>query len=165
LLDPELDDFYVVKELKAANEKAKRTMTGAQMPDFNVLNIHGKPYSRDSFSNHYSILAFVSMWHDECQTKELLLDEIMTSFPEDTPDVMLVSLDENPQAVRNLVGKDSIRWNIVTDSAGQAIELMDLYNVNMIPRCYLMDKEGNILLKTENGIELKKVLGELTGEN
>jgi peroxiredoxin len=158
LLDPKLDDFYIVKELKNATEKAKRTLEGMKAPDFNVININGESCSTASFIGNCFILAFVSMWSDGCQTKELLLDEIISSYPNDRLGVMLVSLDEDQRQVRELVSKDSIRWNIVTDSAGQAIELIDLYNVNMIPQCYLMDIEGNILLKTENGIELKQVL-------
>jgi peroxiredoxin len=165
LLAPEQDGFYVVKELRAACEKAKRTMTGAQAPGFNVSDITGKPYDRNSFFNRYFILAFVAMWQEECQTKELLLDEVITAFPEDSLGVLLVSLDENLRQVREQVAGDSIRWNIVADSAGQAIALMDTYNVGILPSCYLIDREGNILLKTDNGIELKQALGGLLKEN
>ncbi|MDR3269768.1 MAG: redoxin domain-containing protein [Tannerella sp.] len=158
LLNPELDDFHVVKELKASNEKAKLTMKGAAAPDFSVLNINRVHFNKNSFSNRYCILAFV---HNEHQTRELLLDEIVTTYPDDSLSVMLISLDESPQQVREQVRKDTIPWNIVTDSAGQAIGMIDLYNVNRLPLCYLIDKEGNIRLKTENGIELEQVLSEL----
>jgi peroxiredoxin len=161
LLNPDLDDFYVVKELKTFSERAKRTMIGADAPDFNVHNIYGTPYNVHSFAGRYFILVFIAMWNDMCQTDELLLDEVVTSFPNDTLEVMLVSLDENSQEVRNLVRNDSIRWNVVTDSAGQSIELIDLYNVNTTPRCFLIDRDGTIILKTENGIELKQKLREL----
>jgi len=165
LLNPELADFYVVKELNAFIEKAKQTMTGAKAPDFNVANTKGTSYSRGSFRNRFLIMAFVSMWHDDCQTNELLLDEIRTSYSEDTLGIMLVCLDEYPQKVREQVRNDSIQWNIVTDSAGQAISLIDLYNVNVIPRCYLIDRGGSIVLKTENGVELKHMLEKIITEN
>ena len=42
--------------------------------------------------------------------------------------MLLISLDDDPQEVRKLLAKDSINWNLVTDSAGQATMLVDLYN-------------------------------------
>ncbi|MDR1676650.1 MAG: TlpA family protein disulfide reductase, partial [Tannerella sp.] len=154
LLNPALDDFHVVKELKGAVEKAKRTVAGAKAPEFAVTNLDGVSFRPDSFAGRYFILAFVSAWSDNCQTDELLLNEILSAYPADRVAVMAVSLDEDPQPVRELIRRDSIAWNVVIDSTGEAIELMDLYNVNIIPRCYLIDGERTILLKTENGIEL-----------
>ncbi|MDR2040966.1 MAG: AhpC/TSA family protein [Tannerella sp.] len=161
LLNPALEGFHIVRELKGVVEKAKRTMTGAKAPDFAVTNLDGTVFRLDSFAGRYLILAFVSAWSDDCQTKELLLDEVLSPCPDDRVAVLAVTLDEDPQPVRELIRKDSIAWNVVIDSTGEAIELMDRYNVNIIPRCYLMDGKGTILLKTENGIELKQVLEEL----
>ena len=74
----------------------------------------------------------------------------------------MVSLDDDSQEVRNAVESDSIQWNIVTDSASQTMMLMDLYNVSTLPRCFLIDKEGKIILKTDNGIEIRKTLDNLS---
>jgi peroxiredoxin len=159
-LNPKLADFYVVQDLRVYTGKAKQTIIGAKAPDFSVKNIYGNSFSVDSFLNSYFLLAFTSMWNDMCHTNELHLDEIIAAFPKDSLRVMLVSLDENPQELRDLLRKDPVQWNIVTDSAGQAIQLLDLYNVNVLPRCFLMDKAGTIILKTENGVELKKALDQ-----
>jgi peroxiredoxin len=161
VLHPRVDDFYVVRDLKTYTEKAKQTIVGSKAPDFNVFNLYGQTFSRDSFSNRYFILAFTTMWNDMCQIEELHLDEIISSFSKDSLKVMIVSLDENPQELRTLLHLDPIQWNIVTDSIGQAIELLDVYNINVLPRCFLMDKEGMIILKTENGVELKHKLEQL----
>ncbi|MDR1335674.1 MAG: AhpC/TSA family protein [Tannerella sp.] len=165
LLNPELDGFHAVKRLRETVEKAKRTVAGAKAPEFAVTNLDGISFRPDSFAGRYFILAFVSSWADGCQTDELLLDEIQSAWTPEKVEVMVVSLDEDPQPVRELIRKDSVAWNVVIDSAGEAIGLMDLYNVNIIPRCYLVDGEGAILLKTENGIELKRVLEELMNKD
>jgi peroxiredoxin len=158
LLSPELNDFYVVKDLKNSIEKAKRTIPGVAAPGFETLNIDGKAFGKESFSGRYFILAFVSAWRDKCQTKELQLDRIIASFPKDSLDVMLVALDEDARDVREQIRTDSISWNVVTDSAGEAIRLTDLYNASILPCCYLMDREGVILLKTEHGVALEQEL-------
>ena len=77
--------------------------------------------------------------------------------------MLLVSLDDDQSGVRKVLAKDSIDWNLVTDSAGQAAMLVDLYNVSALPRCFLIDEEGKIILKTDNGVEIKQTLENLIG--
>jgi peroxiredoxin len=161
VLDEQLDDYHVVKDIKAFTRKAKRTIVGAKAPDFSVRDIYGKTYNTSSFDNHCYILAFVSMWEDMCHTKDLFLDELLKMFPEGSVGVVLICLDENPETIRKATAKDTLRWNVAADSAGQAIEMIDTYNVSSIPMCYLIDGMGNIVLKTDNGIELKRKLDEL----
>lgn len=165
LLDPKLKEFYLTKELEQYSNRAKRTALGAEAPGFTVKDIYGKPISLDSFSQKYLLLAFTAPWCDMCQTEDLLLDQVAMKYPKDQVDILLVSLDDNQKEVRSVLEKDSIRWNLVTDSAGQAAMLIDLYNVNVLPRCFLIDDEGKIILKTENGVEIKQTLETLFSED
>lgn len=161
ILNPDLYDWCLVKELIAYCEKAGRTMIGAQAPDFNMKNIYGLSYTPNSFLDKYFILVFTQTWCDSSQINALMLDKIVADFSPEDVEIMWVSLDEKPQEVRDFFKKDTKRWNIVTDSAGQAIDLLNRYNVNSLPRCFLIDKKGKILLKTDNGAELKQVLDGL----
>ncbi|MDR1624437.1 MAG: AhpC/TSA family protein [Tannerellaceae bacterium] len=160
-LDPELRDFYLVKELEQYNVRAKRTALGAEAPDFTVKNIYGKPVALDSFPNKYLLLTFTAPWCDMCRTDDLYLDEIEKLYSKDGLEQLLISLDDDMEGVRQLLDKDSIQWNLVTDSAGQATLLIDLYNITALPRCFLIDEEGKIVLKTANGIEVKQTLEKL----
>ena len=60
-----------------------------------------------------------------------------------------------------MIVKDSITWNVVTDSAGQAMQLIDLYNVSALPRCFLIDEEKRIIMKTDNEVEIRQTLEKL----
>lgn len=161
LLDPKLKEFYLVKELEQYSAKAKRTALGAEAPDFTVQDIYGKSMSLDSFPQKYLLLTFTAPWCDMCQTEDLYLDKVAMKYPKDKLDILLISLDDDQKSVRDVLKKDSIRWNLVTDSAGQAAMLIDLYNVNALPRCFLIDLDGKILLKTENGLEVRQTLETL----
>ena len=159
----QMDDFYLVKKLQEYSTRAKRTALGAEAPDFNVKNIYGTPVSLDSFPKKYLLLAFTAPWCDMCQTEDLYLDEVAMKYPKEKVDMLLVSLDDDQSGVRKVLAKDSIDWNLVTDSAGQAAMLVDLYNVSALPRCFLIDEEGKIILKTDNGVEIKQTLENLIG--
>jgi peroxiredoxin len=160
-LSPELKDFYIVKELEQYSARAKRTSLGAEAPDFTVRNIYGQWVSLDSFPQKYLLLTFTAPWCDMCQTDELYLDEIDQTYPGEQLEQLLVSLDDDMPALRELLKQDSIQWNLVTDSAGQATMMVDLYNVSALPRCFLIDEQGKIVLKTENGAEIKQTLEHL----
>ena len=79
-------------------------------------------------------------------------------------ELIVITLDEYADKLRAQIKKDTISWNLVTDSAGQASALIDLYNVSELPSCYLIDKDKKILLKTENNVEIRDTLEELLGE-
>lgn len=161
VLDPKLKDFYLVRSLEGYSERVNRTALGAEAPDFDVKDIYGTPVCLDSFPQKYVLLAFTAPWCDMCQTEDLFLDEIAMQYSKDKLDMLLVSLDDDQRRVRKVLAKDSIDWNLVTDSAGQAVMLFDLYNVNALPRCFLIDEEKKIILKTDNGIEVKQTLEKL----
>lgn len=161
VLSPKINNFYLIRKLQDYSAKAQRTSLGAEAPGFNVKNVYGEPVSLDSFPQRYLLLAFTAPWCDMCQTEDLFLDKVATKYPKEKVDMLLVSLDDDPQEVRKLLAKDSIDWNLVTDSAGQATMLVDLYNVNALPRCFLIDEEGKIIMKTDNGMEIEQTLEKL----
>lgn len=165
LLDPKLKESPVVRELEEYTARARRTALGAEAPDFSVRNVYGTPVSLDSFPQRYILLAFTAPWCDMCQTEDLMLDKVVRKYPKDKVDILLVSLDDNQGGVRDVLREDSIAWNLVTDSAGQAARMIDLYNVSSLPRCFLIDEDHKILMKTENGIEIQQTLESLLDED
>lgn len=161
LLDPELKDFYVVRELEQYSARAKRTALGAEAPNFSVRNIYGKRFSLDSLKADYLLLTFTAPWREMCQIEDLYLDKVATRYSKEKLDILLVSLDHDAAHVRDALKADSIAWNVVTDSAGQVATLLDLYNVSALPRCFLIDEEHKIQMKTDNGIEIRETLENL----
>lgn len=164
LLDPRLNDFYLVRKLEQFSIRSQRIALEAEAPDFTVKNIYGKSMSLDSFANRHLLLAFTAPWCDMCQTEDLSLDEVAMRYSTDQLAILLVSLDDQPASVRESVAKDSIPWNVVTDSAGQAMQLIDLYNVSVLPRCFLIDEEKRIIMKTDNEVEIRQTLERLIAE-
>ena len=161
LLAPELDNYIIVKNLKAQISKAKTTIIGANAPEFNATNIYGKSFTANSFKNKYYILAFTALWCDMCQTEVMMLDNIATKYPKDSLEILLISLDDEFDNISKTIHRDSINWNLITDSAGQAIKIFETFNVSSLPKCYLMDKEGKIILSTANGMELQQTVDEI----
>mgnify|MGYP000847083842 CR=1 FL=1 len=161
MLDPKLKSFYLFTNLQQFSARAKRTAIGAEAPNFSVRNVYGRAVSIDSFPQRYLLMAFTAPWCDMCQTKDLELDKIAMKYPSKKLSILLISLDNDQKQVRNALKNDSIRWNLVTDSAGQATNLIDLYNVSALPRRFLIDEEGKIIQKADNGMEIRQTLERL----
>jgi len=161
LLSPELNDYYLVRNKWKEIDKAKTTSAGAKAPDFEVTNIYGQTFTVDSFANKHFILAFTAMWCEMCQTEVMMLDGIANKYAKDSLEILLICLDDNLEDIHEMVRQNTIQWNLVADSAGQAIQLFELYNVNSLPKCFLMDKEGIIRLNTMNGEELRQKVDEI----
>lgn len=161
MLDPQLKNFYLMRELEQFSIRAQRTALGAEAPGFSIKNLEGETMNLESFPDKYLLLAFTAPWCDMCQTEDLYLDQVISQYSRDQVEVLLISLDSDQATVRDVLENDTIRWNLVTDSAGQATMMLDLYNVNALPRCFLIDEEGRIILKTESGMEIKQTLETL----
>ena len=158
VLSPNLRDFYLFRELREYSMRAKRTALGVEAPNFNVKNLYGKSVHLDSLKSEYKLIVFTAPWCDMCQVDILYLDKVAMKYDKKQLEIMLISLDDNPAEVREFMKTDSIEWNLVSDSANQAATLLDLYNVSALPRCFLLDKENKIILKTESGEEIKHTL-------
>lgn len=161
VLDPKIDDFYLVKELKQLSEKAQRTVVGASAPPFSIHDLRGNPVLLDSLPKSFLLLTFTAPWCEICQSEEVLLDEIAKKYTADQLQLMMIALEEDAEETKGFVKGDTLRWTLVSDIQGEATSMIELYNVSALPRCFLIDQDRKIVLKTESGVEIKKKLEEL----
>ena len=164
LISPKLREHFIYKALEEYSVRAKRTSIGAEAPSFKVKNLLGKEIDLSKIPDKYILLAFTGPWGGMNHAEDPYLSQIAATYPVEELELIVITLDEYADKLRARIKKDTISWNLVTDSAGQASALIDLYNVSELPSCYLIDKDKKILLKTENNVEIRDTLEELLGE-
>ena len=158
LIPTEHRENRIYKELEEYSIRSKRAMPGSTAPNFSVKNIHGEIVSLDSIENKYTMLIFTAPWMDIYLAKQDLLKELANHFPKEQLEVVMISLDNDVKKLRELLEHSNVHWNLVTDSAGQATQLLDLYNISSLPRCFLIDKQHKIQVKTDSGPDMQKEL-------
>ncbi len=161
IISPNLKDHFIYKDLVEYSARCKRTNIGEEAPKFNVKDINGNEFNLDSIDNKYTLLSFTPSWTKEVRPIGLHMIQIAKKYQEKDINMIMITLDDNTESLHNVLKKDSIKWNLVCDSAGQASALIDLYNVNELPLTYLIDKDKKILLKSDNNLEIKDALEEL----
>lgn len=161
LLDPKIRDFPLVKELEQFSAKVKQTAVGADAPGFAIKSVQNKDLTLSSFDKQYLLLTFVAPWCDICSVENFYLKSIRKMYPKDKLEILSVTLDTDQDSIRKTAKLDTISWHLVSDSAGYASMMIDLYGVNAIPKNFLIDETGKIILKTENSVEIEQLLEKL----
>lgn len=162
LISPTLRSHFLYKSLEEYCARTKRTNIGAEAPTFKVKNINGNIIDLSKVNDKFVLLAFTESWKAQNSNKEeVYLSQAAKKYEKEDIDIVVMSLEEKGKELLKAVSNDTVRWNIVTDSAGQVSALLDLYNVSELPRYYLIDKDKKILLKTENNKEIRDILDSL----
>lgn len=147
------------KELMDYSIRSKRAMPGSAAPDFSVKNVYGESISLNTIKDKELLLIFTAPWADIFFAKQMSMETFADDFSKNY-EIVMVTLDTEPKDVRDLLNHSKVRWNLVTDSAGQASQLLDLYNVSSLPRIFLIDKGHTIKAKADSGEEMRKKLLE-----
>lgn len=161
LLDSKLKPDHLFKKLTRFSERAKRTIIGAEAPDFNVKDINGKSIKLEQYKDKYIFITFTAPWCEMCDSEINFMSKTLYQYPKDSVQMLVVSLDSKKNELKKIQGKDSVNWCTIANTEGLANELVELYNINFLPYSFLIDKNKKIMIKTENSIEMKRTLEKL----
>lgn len=148
------------EDMTAFVERAKKTQVGNQAPDFEITDVLSNELTQEVTNGEYRILSFSNAFPEESLSNKTTFKDFAKTFEEDSVEIITVVLQKTPQQLREIIKKDTLNWNIAADSAGQVLDLIDLYNVNRLPFFYLIDQEGKIILKSSNDLDVKQKLKE-----
>lgn len=151
---PQLHGTELYQELDSYCKKVRSTMPGEKAPEFSVKDIYGKDIKSSDYKGKFLLLTFAAPWCELCNEEYPYLEDIRKQISVDSLAMLTITLDDHPSQIIDSLKKSKAKWDIVADSLGEASALIDLYNVNSIPLNYLIDKDGNIQLKSETGFNL-----------
>ena len=118
---------------------------GAVPPDITMQSPDGKTYSLSQLKGKIVLLDFWASWCGPCRKTNPELVRIYNKFKNQNFTVFSVSLDRNAQAWRQAIFKDNLTWEYhVSDLQYWNSTAAKLYNVNSIPRTFLIDKDGKV---------------------
>lgn len=131
-------------------------------PDFNSLDIYGKPVSLRTYRGKYILLNFWASWCMPCIGKFPALEEIRKSISKSKLEMIMVTYDEDSTEFIKAVEKYKLNYTMISRDQ----RLINSYgNKSTIPQLYLIDSYGNIIYSLEDEKDadlkvLKKILAE-----
>jgi peroxiredoxin len=160
-LDQSLHTNIIYKEVKFRAEVDMRVGMGKTAPDFKQKQQNRKPFQLSSLKGKYVLLDFWASWCIPCRKQSPQLVKLYQKFASHGFEIVSISLDSEKTAWTEAITKDQYTWINISDLKGYNAEVAALYGVTLIPRNFLLDKEGKIIAMDLKPDALEKKLAEL----
>ncbi len=151
--------------LNKAIKSRKASVVGASAPLFSLPNVNGEQLKLVDFrKKNYVLLDFWASWCIPCLENIPRLKSIYQKYNQMGLDVVSISVDTDKKAWLKAVDNEKMPWHQVLDPVPfQEGGQMTNYAVPSIPLLLLVDKQGTIIGRYENGLtsELEKKLSEI----
>ncbi|MCF0040373.1 TlpA disulfide reductase family protein [Dyadobacter fanqingshengii] len=152
---------------KNALTKLAKTSIGAVAPEFAQADTTGKLVSLKDFRGKYVFVDFWASWCGPCRAEHPELIKVFDKYKDQNFTIMGISLDQSKsrEAWLKAIAKDKLVWTQLSDLKGWANEVSTLYNVEAIPKNFLVSPDGVIVAVDLKPAALNEKLAQLLPNN
>lgn len=162
-LSPVLKETNVAKSLKAYTEE-QIVKVGNKFIDFNAWDIKGNNFRFSSLAGRYIYLTFGSFGCAPCRIENQYISNNYKRLSKNIEFVNF-SLDINDDGWKQVTFQDKIVWHNISDKAGMSGNIKTIYDVQVMPTSFLIDKNGVVIERFEGfSIENFKKIEALVGD-
>jgi thiol-disulfide isomerase/thioredoxin len=160
-------DPVVIEMLPILEGIARRLDLPGHKLELTGTYLDGKPLNWDSYRGKVVLIDFWATWCGPCRAEVPNVLENYRKYHEKGFDVLGISLDEERGAVEQYMKESGVPWRTTfytaPDPQHKQPPMAIKYGVTGIPRCILVDQQGNVVNTNARGkvlaMELQKLLG------
>ena len=134
---------------------------GVNSPDITLPNANGREVSLASLPNKVILIQFWSAKNRDSRIQNEALVDLYSQYKSKGLEIYQVSVDTDRAAWLNAIEQDRLSWINVGDMKGSVIAA-NLYNIQVIPSNYILDKDKRVVAKNVQGPALDQAIRELT---
>ena len=152
-----------IQQIAELLPKMVRTNIGKEA-SLEGLLLDGKKFDWKSYRGKVVLLNFWAVEAPVCVEQYPSLVALYDKFKDKGFDIVLVALDEEPEATAKFVAENKTPWAVLSETQTMKAEqpsIFENYNIEMIPKAFVIDKEGRIAAVDPTPEELEKLLGKL----
>jgi len=151
------------KSFEKKINKIKSVSIGSVAPEIILSDTTGKDVALSSLRGKYVLLDFWAGWCGPCRMENPNILKNYVKYKNKGFEVYQVSLDRSRSDWVNAIKKDNLIWYNVSDLKYFQSEAATIYNIDRIPKAFLLDPNGVIIAKdTElRGNRLGEKLNEI----
>ena len=150
------------KSFEKKVNKIKSVSIGSVAPEVILSDTTGKDIALSSLRGKYILLDFWAGWCGPCRMENPNILKNYLKYKDKGFEIYQVSLDRSRSDWVNAIKKDNLIWYNVSDLKYFQSEAATIYNIDRIPKGFLLDPNGVIIAKD---IELRgNRLGEKLNE-
>lgn len=165
ILDGRMAETPMKDRLVTAYDVLKAKQLTGIAPDFELPDMKGNLVRLSSFRGKYVLVDFWASWCVSCRQNNRELFKYYPELKAAGLEVISISLDDDRDKWIKAVETDKITWTQLIDPRGfKASELRKSYKFDSLPTVYLIDRQGNIVMKKPTLEQMRKILkGEKDG--
>jgi peroxiredoxin len=161
-------EFVAALEKREAAEMAAQKIRAAlavrtKFPDFNEMDMSGKPLST---ANYLGKVVLIDFWATSSETSRTELPHVMAAYSkyhDQGFEIIGISLDQDQARFTGFTQAMGLTWPEYFDGQGWQNKLAVKYGVEKIPTTYLLDREGKIIGKDFHGEALSAAVAKALG--
>jgi thiol-disulfide isomerase/thioredoxin len=158
-LVPQIQNTTDGKSVKKYIKLQYSVDVGDSFVDIELQNLKGEFVKLSSLKGKYVLLEFWAAWCGPCRSEHPGLLKLYNQYKEKGFEIYAVSLDDKKENWQQAVKDDKINWITVSDLKGATnSEAAMIYEVTGIPKNYLIDRKGKIIVRDIRG---EKLAGKL----
>ncbi|KAA6336135.1 Thiol-disulfide oxidoreductase ResA [termite gut metagenome] len=157
----------VIATLSELAEKLKVTAVGQVFTDFEMETPDGKPAKLSDYVGKGKVVLvdFWASWCGPCRSEMPHLIATYEKYRSKGFEIVGVSLDANRESWKNGIEQLGITWPQISDLKYWNSEGSKLYGIRSIPHTVLIDRNGTIIARELQGVELQNSLDQLFEDN
>ena len=148
--------FY---NLKGFSEKLKEA--GVGIPDIILPNTEGDSISLSSLKDKTVLVYFWSAMSKESRNLNPQLKQIYDKNKEKGFEIYAIALDNSKELWKRAIRYDELDWINVSELTYPESKAAIIFNVNVIPSTFLLNKQGEVVARDIYGQELQKWLDNM----
>lgn len=162
-LDKSLHESNYMKDLEKAAENAKATAKGLSFNDIKLKDKEGKRVNLSEFvkPGQVNMLEFWASWCGPCRAEIPHLRQLYEISGKKGFNMISISIDERDPDWKKAMTEEGMVWTQLCDDQGRKGPVAEVYKVNGIPYCILLDKDGKIMVANLRGAALDVFLEDV----
>ena len=133
--------------------------------DFHEKDLNGNDLSLEKYRGKVILLDFWAVWCGPCRAEMPNVKSVYAKYKDQNFQIVGISLDQDRSKLVAYMKEQGITWPQFFDGNGWENKIAQMYQVNSIPRMYLIDGEGVIRKADVRGPALEPAVAELIREN
>ena len=133
---------------------------GKPAQDFTANDLEGNEISLSGYRGKVVLLDFWATWCAPCVAELPNVRRVYDEYKDDGFIVIGISLDKYRAVLEDFVQKEKIEWPQVFDAEAE-FEVSLLYQVNLIPSMFLIDRDGILRYTNARGDDLEPCVKKL----